>query len=645
MKKTENVRWGKSMVTTIIMILLVVAASFGAINYIGHTEEEKCFEMLYQEADNLGDTIVMYAKSDRKELRMLASVIAKYEEPDDTDLWDLLDSYTTTGMMSRIELLLPDNTVLVQGGTSIDARGTLSFEKESALGEHITDRETDLRDSGSYIVRHYVPVIREGKTVAMLYGVIELGSFPEDLNMKPYSGKGALYIIDGSTGDFLVDTWHSGDGGNIWEMGKREMAPGYDPQQMKQGLTDGDSRYVVFVSRTAGEYLYFYYKPLEINHWRIAVSVPESVVFESADEIERILNCFLLFELCCFIVYFLWMIRYVRKVTGEKQRQLETINNIYDVEKLLFNAHEKEENINAALEKIGGIMQADKAGFWIVEQSWGNAAFLWEKEQPAEKHKENVGKEHISRLLTYFLAGNSELEVYSEKALRRMFPEMKQNGLVNLAAIPVEDLEGKICGILEACNIKNRHSPTTLLKNMKFSFGMFCHNLEIYTQIQEQGSRDALTGLYNRNRYESDLLRIYAEHKAALACVYIDVNGLHEMNNASGHDTGDKMLRTVAREIRKCFDTEYSYRFGGDEFIIFIPGTPETIIKKQSEAFTAALVREDYHVSLGIQYETEVSSMAALIKAAEKKMYFEKKRYYEQETHDRRRGLRDSGSD
>ena len=68
-----------------------------------------------------------------------------------------------------------------------------------------------------------------------------------------------------------------------------------------------------------------------INEWRIAVSVPESVVFESADTIGRILNLFLVFEVICFIVYFLWMACYVRKVTGEKQRRLETLNYIYDV--------------------------------------------------------------------------------------------------------------------------------------------------------------------------------------------------------------------------------------------------------------------------------------------------------------------------
>ena len=43
------------------------------------------------------------------------------------------------------------------------------------------------------------------------------------------------------------------------------MAPGYDHEHLKQGLIDGESAYVVFVSQTTGEYLYFYYTPLSVN--------------------------------------------------------------------------------------------------------------------------------------------------------------------------------------------------------------------------------------------------------------------------------------------------------------------------------------------------------------------------------------------
>ena len=144
-----------------------------------------------------------------------------------------MDSYTNIGMMSRIELL-PGDIVLTEGGSRIEAGGLLSFEEEAAKGIHITNRETDILDSSTYVVRHYVPVKQDGQTVAMLYGVILPGELPEGINLNAYGEKAALYIIDGKTGDFLLDTWHPGATGKIWALGEREMAPGYNADQLRQ---------------------------------------------------------------------------------------------------------------------------------------------------------------------------------------------------------------------------------------------------------------------------------------------------------------------------------------------------------------------------------------------------------------------------
>lgn len=314
---------------------------------------------------------------------------------------------------------------------------------------------------------------------------------------------------------------------------------------------------------------------------------------------------------------------------------------IYDVEKLLLNVHEKKENINAALEKIGSMITAEKVEFWIVGQPYDTLSFCWEKEHSEKERKKSGEQKYISRLLEYFKAGNNEFEAYDEKTVSEMFPKNNRFRIHNIIAVPVEDMDGNICGILKGCNIKGRHTPVVLLKNMKFSFSMFYRNLKIYTEIRKQGDRDTLRGLYNCNCYERELPQIYSEHRNSLACVYIDGNGLHEMNNTNGHDKGDKMLRTVEEEIRKYFDTKYIYRIGGDEFIVFLPDAQEAEVKSQSEGVPASLAEKDYPISAGVQCERAISSMSSLIKAAEKKMYAEKKRYYEQEVNDRRRTARE----
>ena len=84
-----------------------------------------------------------------------------------------------------------------------------------------------------------------------------------------------------------------------------------------------------------------------------------------------------MFEAIGFISYFLWMISYVKDETSEKQRQLDTINYIYEVERLLFNAHEKKENIIPALEKIGQMVLADEIYFWMLGYGGNDISFEW----------------------------------------------------------------------------------------------------------------------------------------------------------------------------------------------------------------------------------------------------------------------------
>lgn len=635
LKAQDDIRWGRPLITTGAMIVLIVAASFGVTNYINRMEEQRSFERLYEEADTLADNIEKYSANDREELEMLSAVIAGYDDLSSPELWNLLDSYTNIGMMSRIELLLPGDVVLTGRGEKVDAAGTLSFEEEAAKGVHISDRERDVVQKDTYVARHYVPVEREGKTVAMLYGVIVLGELPEESNLNPYGGKGALYIIDGNTGDFLVDTWHSGETGNMWAMGGREMAPGYDHEQLSRGVKDGESRYVVFVSKTIGEYLYFYYQPMAINDWRIAVSVPESVVFENANIIKRILNIFLAFESVCFVAYFLWMMRHLRKVADVKQKRIDTLNHIYDIERLLFNAHEQQENVCAALEKLGSILSAGKVSFRILGAGGDRGWYLWEEGKAAKARKENDDRESVGKLMEFFAAGNGEYESDDKTELKEIFPEEELSGISSAMAVPVEGEGGLICGILAAFDLERREEQAVFLRSMQFGFGMFCSNLKSHMEIREQGDRDALTGLYNRNRYERELPQIHERYRSSLACVYIDANGLHEMNNTKGHDKGDEMLRTVAEEIEKHFDTEYIYRTGGDEFVLFIPDADEKEVKARSEELVSALSKAEYHISVGIRCERNISSMSMLIKAAEQEMYAEKEKYYRK--HDRRR--------
>lgn len=148
-------------------------------------------------------------------------------------------------------------------------------------------------------------------------------------------------------------------------------------------------------------------------------------------------------------------------------------------------------------------------------------------------------------------------------------------------------------------------------------------------KLHEISRIDQLTQLRNRNAFEFEKDSAPDLCKVSLGCVYIDVNGLHEINNEKGHDAGDKMLKFVASEVKNTFSDKLSYRVGGDEFIAFVPDEGLDEIEKVVQEMVDIIEQQGYHVAVGCKVSRiRLLSMDHLISEAEKKMIINKKLYY-----------------
>ena len=158
------VHWKSPLAATLILVLLIAAASFRVTDKINDMEEEASFTRLAQEADELALSLELNVHSDREKLQLIAEMMAAdLGEPE-----EFLRFYKSTGtFFSRLELLLPGDQILTADGARRDAAGRLSFEREAALGAHISDRELDWNEE-DYVVRHFVPVQRDGEVTAVL---------------------------------------------------------------------------------------------------------------------------------------------------------------------------------------------------------------------------------------------------------------------------------------------------------------------------------------------------------------------------------------------------------------------------------------------------------------------------------------------
>lgn len=168
---------------------------------------------------------------------------------------------------------------------------------------------------------------------------------------------------------------------------------------------------------------------------------------------------------------------------------------------------------------------------------------------------------------------------------------------------------------------------------MRVKCQRYLYERKVYTLSET----DLLTGLRNRNSFEQNLKMYSSGCKHTLFCVFVDVNGLHEMNNTNGHEAGDKMLQFIGTVLQGQFGEKDTYRIGGDEFVVLIMDETEEVVQRKIEQVEHLAEERSYHVSVGYDSadgpETDVNE---LMNCAEKRMYEAKKMFYQQKGIDRR---------
>ena len=157
----------------------------------------------------------------------------------------------------------------------------------------------------------------------------------------------------------------------------------------------------------------------------------------------------------------------------------------------------------------------------------------------------------------------------------------------------------------------------------------------IHEVLEEQAVTDGLTGLLNHRalheRLNIEITRANRE-KRPVAALMIDVDSFKEINDAFGHVAGDKVLQEIARMLRRSVRaTDHVGRYGGDEFMIILPGaeasealTAAERLVRNAEAAEARIGSASLRLKLSVGfavYPTDANDPAGLIAAADRSMY------------------------
>ncbi len=156
---------------------------------------------------------------------------------------------------------------------------------------------------------------------------------------------------------------------------------------------------------------------------------------------------------------------------------------------------------------------------------------------------------------------------------------------------------------------------------------------------------DSLTGIANRSSFQMDLedqiVRATEQHETC-ALIFIDVDDFKSINDAAGHDHGDRALKLMADRISEAAQESFEAgeiqpsvaRIGGDEFTVLVPGNRNEaqlrhIVERILEILSRPLMVEgELHQvsgSIGIsQFPKDGDSASSLLNAADKAMYHSK---------------------
>lgn len=154
--------------------------------------------------------------------------------------------------------------------------------------------------------------------------------------------------------------------------------------------------------------------------------------------------------------------------------------------------------------------------------------------------------------------------------------------------------------------------------------------------FNEMNRRDVLTGLFDRKTYYLDESRFGNE---VTGVIHADMNGLKTINDKFGHEEGDKAIAYVGKVIiDKSTKQMYSYRIGGDEFVVLCLNTKEKEILEVINNMKEELNKTIYSASFGHgMREDKDDSVEDMLKIAEMEMYKDKNYYYLSNNIDRRK--------
>ena len=149
-------------------------------------------------------------------------------------------------------------------------------------------------------------------------------------------------------------------------------------------------------------------------------------------------------------------------------------------------------------------------------------------------------------------------------------------------------------------------------------------------KLRELSLTDPLTGCWNRRAFDERMAAVFAaseRYGGEICMLLLDIDDFKRVNDTFGHEVGDRVLCHVAGVLRKTArGTDLVCRYGGEEFAVLLPRTPEHGALMIAERFRMAIEAKwsgcPVTVSVGIGHRCDgVEDAAGVIRSADEALY------------------------
>lgn len=328
----------------------------------------------------------------------------------------------------------------------------------------------------------------------------------------------------------------------------------------------------------------------------------------------------------------------------ERELQKQELKNMLDVQTLITNCvrmlyavDDLDQTINAVLTQIGEFLVSDRAYVFEIKDELMNNTHEWTAPgiSPQLEKLQQLDLSLISDWLPFF-EKNDCIIIDDVEQLQKTNPAayatLHAQEITSLIAAPIF-LDNKLAGYIGIDNYDSEKikNSSYLLLSMSIFLSYAIRHRNHVDMLHRLSYHDLLTNALNRNAFMDVLSQFRPGQYASAGIIYIDINGMKEINDFYGHHQGDKILITTVAKVFNLFKPDELFRIGGDEFVIITYDLTETDFYEKFNLLRNIFCEKTnlpFSTATGSCWVKSPSDLNSLLQQADSAMYTDKKKFY-----------------